>query len=69
MPDLDFTRIEPPEKKRTYLFANGQVSFENVVAVCIRPSGSHRLELADGRKIIVAANWLAIELEIGSWTF
>jgi hypothetical protein len=58
-----------PKRGRTYLFPSGKVAFENVVAVCVRPSGTHRLELADGRKVIVNPGWLAVELDMDEWTF
>ncbi len=67
---MDFVKINPPEKKRTYLFPGGnKVEVENVCAVCVRPSGNHRLETTDGRKLIVAAGWLSIELTMSAWTF
>ena len=69
-PNLNFTAINPPEKKRTYLFPGGEkLEFEQVAAVCVRPSGSHRLETASGKKYIVAPGWLAIELDMEHWTF
>ena len=61
--------IHPPEKRRTYRFANGAVSFENVVAVGVRKSGTHRIETEDGLKHIVPTGWLAITLDIKDWTF
>lgn len=64
-----FTKLESPERKRTYHYDGGK-SFEvtNVVALCVRPSGTHRLETADGKKWIVPAGWLAIELDVDAWT-
>ena len=61
--------INPPEKRRTYRFANGEVSFEHVRAVGVRKSGTHRIETVDGLKHIVPAGWLAITLDIDDWTF
>ncbi len=65
----EFTKLTTPEKARTYHFANGKVRVENIVAVCVRPSGGHRLETADGGKWIMPPIWLAIELEVAEWTF
>lgn len=67
--DLNFTKLTPPEKKRIYHFPGRSLAIENVVAVCVRPSGSHRLETADGKKWIVNPGWLAIELDMEAWTF
>ncbi len=66
----DFKAINPPERKRTYHFPNNEtITFENVSAVCARPSGTHRLETTDGKKYIVRAGWLAVELDMDAWTF
>lgn len=68
--ELSFTTITPPENSRTYVFPGGdEVRVENVAAVCVRPSGSHRLETTDGMKHIIQPGWLAIRLEIDAWTF
>lgn len=67
---VELTPINPPERTRTYVFPNNhRLAFANVKAVGVRPSGTHRLELADGRRVIVAPNWLAIELDVDGWTF
>lgn len=60
--------LNPSEKKRTYTFPSGKVEIENVSAICVRASGTHRLETADGKKIIIPAGWLMIELDVESWT-
>jgi hypothetical protein len=56
------------ELKRTYIFPNGKIEVINVVRICVRPSGSHRLETAEGRKLIVAAGWNAIEVDAAEWS-
>lgn len=66
---MEFQKLNPPEKKRTYHFAGRSLELLNVTAVCVRPSGNHRVETADGKKYIVSAGWLAIELEVEKWTF
>lgn len=62
------TKLEHIEKKRTYIFPSGKVELLNVTAICVRPSGTHRLETQDGRKWIVNPGWLAIELDVQDWT-
>lgn len=58
------------ENKRTYIFADGRdVELEHVTAICIRPSGSHRVETASGKKYIISPGWLAIEIETDEWAF
>lgn len=63
------TRLATPERKRTYHFPNCTFTAENVVAVCVRPSGTHRLETSDGKKYIVSVGWVAVELDVDDWTF
>lgn len=65
----EMRRIDPPEKSRTYYFPSGKLTIENVVAVCVRPSGTHRVETADGRKWIIPPTWIGIELDVTDWTF
>lgn len=65
----EFTKLDPPERKRTYHFPGRSLTVENVSAICVRPSGTHRLETADGKKFIVAPGWLMIELDMDAWTF
>jgi hypothetical protein len=65
----DMIRLETPERSRTYHFGTVAVSVKNVVAVCVRPSGTHRLESADGRKWLVPAGWNLLELDVDEWTF
>ncbi len=65
----EMTPLNAPERKRTYHYADGgKMEIFNVVALCVRPSGSHRLETKDGRKWIIAAGWMAIELDMDEWT-
>jgi len=70
MPDKpEMTKLDPPERKRTYHYKDHKLVLENVTAICVRPSGSHRLETKDGKKWIVMPGWLYIELEVDNWTF
>jgi hypothetical protein len=65
--ELDF-KVVRGEVSRTYQFSTGLVRFDKVVKLCVRPSGCHRLETADGKKHIVAPHWLSIEIEAESWS-
>lgn len=65
---LKFDLIAAGEKSRTYIFPTGTVRVESVARICVRPSGGHRLETSDGRKFIVSAGWLAIEIEAEKWS-
>ena len=67
--ELIFKEVTVPEKSRTYVFAAGEVTVLNVVRVCSRPSGSHRLETAVGEKYIIPAGWLAIKVDAEAWSF
>ena len=52
------------KQTRIYHFPGGHVAeFENVVCFGMRKGGTtHRLELEDGTKVVVASGWLWIEL-------
>lgn len=55
---IEMVKLSAPERSRTYVYAlkgggEFRTTLENVTAVCVRPSGTHRLETADGRKHIV----------------
>lgn len=65
---LEFKTIDPPERSRTYIFADGRLTVDGVTRICVRPSGSHRLETANGRKFCVAAGWLGIEIDVDAWS-
>jgi hypothetical protein len=66
--ELQFQEITEGEKSRTYHFANGDFTVANLARICVRPSGTHRLETADGKKYIVPAGWLAIEVVAERWS-
>ncbi len=69
MTNLQFTKLDPPERKRAYYFPGGKVEIENVTAICVRQSGTHRIETASGEKYIINPGWFAIRLEVDAWTF
>lgn len=63
-------QIDPPERERTYVFPGGErLTFSAVKAVGVSERGTHRLELTDGRRVIVPPRWLAIELDVDGWSF
>jgi hypothetical protein len=64
---LEFAELKG-EAFRRYHFPNGVFTVENVIGLCIRPSGTHRLNTADGRKFVVPTGWLAIEVGAESWS-
>jgi hypothetical protein len=65
----EMVALDPPEAKRTYHYADGsKFTVKNVAAICIRPSGSNRLE-ADGKKYIILPGFIAVEFESSDWTF
>lgn len=66
---IQWTELNPPERKRTYYFPFYTVSFENVIRVEVRESGKHRIETTDGRKAFVAPGWFWMEIEADAWTF
>lgn len=68
--ELKFVKIEPPEPRRVYVFPDREIVIEDIVAVCVRASGNHRVETASGDKWIIASGWLAIRLSgVKDWTF
>ena len=68
MTDLTFSEVRG-EVQRIYVFPDGQrFSVLGVVRICVRPSGTHRLETGDGTKFIVPTGWLAIEIYAPEWS-
>ena len=68
--ELIFVDLDPPERSRTYVYPNGQeITVKNVSRICIRPSGSNRLETSDGQKWIILQWFVAVRLDVDSWTF
>lgn len=57
------------EKWRIYHFPTGTLKIEHVIKLCVRPSGTHRLETADGTKWIIPVGWIAIEIDSDEWIF
>lgn len=66
---MNLIELNPPERSRTYVFAEKKLKFIDVRKIQVSESGHHRLETADGKKYIVAPKWLAIELDVDEWTF
>jgi len=65
----EFKEATTPERSRTYVFPDGEVTIRNMTKVCVRPSGSHRVETANGEKYIVSPGWLAIKVDADAWSF
>jgi hypothetical protein len=65
----NFIELNPPERSRTYHFADGQsVTFTNVTKLEVRPSGKHRIETQSGQKAFVAPSWLWVDIDTDNWT-
>ncbi len=66
---MDFQELTNGEKSRTYIYDNGfKFTVDKVARICVRSSGSHRLETEDGRKFIVNPGWIAIEVAADKWS-
>lgn len=65
--DLNFKGVD--EQERTYIFPDKEIAIANVVRVAVRPSGTHRLETAEGDKYIIQPGWRAIRLKMENWSF
>ncbi len=65
---MEFQELTNKEASRTYIFSGGEVVVANVARICVRPSGSHRLETETGEKYIVPAGWLAIKVVAEKWS-
>ena len=64
---IESTKLK--EHKRTYVFPSGTISYDNVIGFAM-PGSTHRLTLADGKHVVVAPGWVAIEIEgIDGWSF
>lgn len=66
---MEFKEIDKGERSRTYVFPHGEFTIENAVRLCIRPSGSHRVEDASGAKYVVPSGFMAIKIYADEWSF
>ena len=68
---MDFIELTG-EAARIYVFRVGkdtaEFRVEGVTRICVRPSGTHRLETASGRKFIIPAGWIALEIVAAEWS-
>jgi hypothetical protein len=65
----EWIELNPPEKKRTYLYPNKEkIEYKGVTKLKVSSSGNHYIETAGGVKAIVAPGWRAILLEMDKWT-
>jgi hypothetical protein len=65
---MSFVKVRG-ERSRTYLFPSGHVTINNVKRLCVRHSGTHRLETEAGEKFIVQPGWMAIQIDADEWSF
>jgi hypothetical protein len=67
---IEWVKLKWKERSRTYHFAEGKsLTVHNVVEVCVKSSGTHRLRTEDGRLWVIPAVWLGIELDCDEFTF
>ena len=65
----ELTKLDTPERSRTYRFPDGEtVTINSVTHFLERDSGTHRLKTASGRLWIVPKGWLAIEIDADGWS-
>lgn len=66
---MKFAEISEGEKSRTYHYQGGGCfTILKAARICVRPSGTHRIETEDGKKYIVSAGWMAIEIVADNWS-
>jgi hypothetical protein len=66
---LELTKLEAPERCRTYTFpGNEKIKIESVTHFLARESGTHRLQTADGKLHIVPVGWLHVEIEAAAFS-
>jgi len=68
METIKWIELSPPERSRTYHFPGESFTFKDVARIEIRESGKHRIETKDGRKAFVNTGWMALEIDVDSWT-
>lgn len=51
------------ELSRVYTFIGARIKLENVTEFRISSSGIHKLKTDDGKKHIIAPNWVHIEID------
>lgn len=65
-----FEVINPPERRRVYVFPNNEiVLLENVTALAVSENGTHYVETEDGEHHVINKGWLEIDLDIDDWAF
>lgn len=66
---IDMTPLTNGERARTYVWPNAVTNtIQNVTHICARPSGSHRLQTADGLKHIVPSGWIQLVIDADEWS-
>jgi len=65
--DIEFKKVS--ETERVYYFPNGEkIILGEIESIGISKSGTHRINLRDGRKCIIPSGWLYITF-LGHWSF
>jgi hypothetical protein len=57
------------EQSRVYTYPNGVVTLIGVASINVSKSGTHRINLTNGKKVIMPSGWLSIEFDADRWTF
>ncbi len=65
-----FITLKDVENERTYFWpGNNSLTVKKVARIAVSERGTHRLETADGEKLIVPPGWLYMKLKMAEWTF
>lgn len=66
---VQMVELKNGEESRAYVYPDGsRYSVSGVTHVCVRPSGTHRLNKSDGTKVLVLPGWVAIEFVMDAWS-
>lgn len=57
------------EQTRTYFYPTGSITIDGVESINVSPSGTHRINLVNGKKRIMPSGWLSIEFDAPKWSF
>lgn len=75
-PDGPHTFIDVAEQSRTYFYPHPKlkdvivpVTIEGVKSIHVSASGTHRINLVNGKKRMMPAGWVSIEFDAPHWTF
>ena len=58
------------EAQRIYTYKDKTISFKDIESICVRSSGSHRLNLKNGDRVVVQPGWLTLRIKgLPEWIF